>query len=397
MSLWVWIVNEVVLPRALPFGHSGPVPNLDFYAIGADHATVLDVVFGMRTLRVFEEYSAPEEDMREFTAPDEVPAAGVQRFLVLYVVGSGPEPVARRIDLRPGNILGGAAFRYRCEGWGLIQLALGSLVDGGGELRRSHTNHNTEKRARNWAQAAAPDAGDPGQWDWTGITRASSKLNRLIRGMAVRKIGPWPVLPEAARLIEDRSMRYVHGLGIHTGPSRGLRGEVTRLTHEAVRAPGNSFSGGANDAEIASLQQAVAGPLPADLVDWLRVCKGDLIGPGGLYGVRHTANVTDIASVLDWFPHWRERGWLPVAGDGNGDYYVLITNGESAGCVGFVDQSDFDTIDYLVATNLWTFLWFLLRRDGGDRRWPFDRNHVLAHDPGMATIPTDLQPWSDHG
>jgi hypothetical protein len=40
---------------------------------------------------------------------------------MLYVLGSGPEPVTRRIDLRPGNILGSATFRYQCEGWGLIQ------------------------------------------------------------------------------------------------------------------------------------------------------------------------------------------------------------------------------------------------------------------------------------
>jgi hypothetical protein len=190
-------------------------------------------------------------------------------------------------------------------------------------------------------------------------------------------------------------LRYVHGLGIHKAPSRGMRGEVTRLAYEAVRAPGTLFPGGADDAEIADMQQAVARPLPADLVDWLRVCKGDFIGPGGLYGVRHSRYVANITSVLEWFPTWRERGWLPIAGDGNGDYYVLITNSELTGCVGFVDH--FDTIDYLVATNLWTFLWFLLRRDGRDRRWPFDRNHVVAHDPGMATIPTDLQPWSDHG
>jgi hypothetical protein len=87
-------VNEVALPRALPFGHSGPVPNLDFYAMGADHATVLDAVFGLGMLRVFEAYSAPEEELREFTAPGEVLAAGVQRFLMLYVVGSGPRTYA---------------------------------------------------------------------------------------------------------------------------------------------------------------------------------------------------------------------------------------------------------------------------------------------------------------
>jgi cell wall assembly regulator SMI1 len=379
--------------RTLWVGHSGPVPNLDFYAFGADHRAVLDVVFGLGVFRAFEEYSEPGEELREFTAPDEVLVARAQQFVMLYVVGSGPEPVARRIDLRRGSVLGDATFRYRLRGWGLIQLDLGSLADDGGELLRSHTNHNTEKRALKWWELN-PDTGDPGEWDWTLIKHTSSKLNRLIQGMAARKIGPWPVLPEAAQFIADHGLRYVYGLGIHTSPSPGIRGEVTRLAHEAVRAPGTSFPGGADDDEVADLQQAVGLPLPPDLVEWLRVCKGDRIGPGGFYGVRYSPNVTDIASVLDWFPHWRERGWLPVGGDGNGDHYVLITNGDLTGCVGFVDQADIDAIDYIVATNLWTFLWFLLRDDSGeDRRWPFDRNHVTAHDPAMATIPADKQPW----
>jgi hypothetical protein len=369
------------------------VPNLDFYAIGADHTAVLDAVFELGVFRVFEEYSEPNEELREFTTCGQVPTTRPP-LLALYVVGSGPEPVADRINLRPGHILGDATFRYRCEGWGLIQLVFGSAADDGTGLARSHTNHNTAQRALKWSKVT-PTAGDPERWDWTLISRTSNKLNRLIRRMAVRKIGPWPVLPEAARLIADGGLRYVYGLGIHTSPSRGMRGEVARLAREARRAPGTPHPGGADDAEIADLQHAVGIPLPPDLVDWLRVCKGDHIGPGGLYGVRHSSNVTDIASALDWFPSWRQQRWLPIAGDGSGDHYVLIIGGELTGCVGFVDQADYDAINYLVATNVWTFLWFLLRYDSGDRRWPFDRNYVAGHDPAMATIPPHLRPWRD--
>lgn len=93
----------------------------------------------------------------------------------------------------------------------------------------------------------------------------------------------------------DRRPRYPHS------PSLGMRGEVPRLAHEAVWAQGTSFPGGSDDAEIASLQQALAGPLRADLVDWLRVWKGDLIGPGGLCGMRRVRNVTDISSVVTGF------------------------------------------------------------------------------------------------
>jgi hypothetical protein len=49
-------------------------------------------------------------------------------------------------------------------------------------------------------------------------------------------------------------------------------------------------------------------------------------------------------------PRWRERGWLSVAADGSGDYYVLITRGDLIDYVAFVDQSDDDTLDYVVAS-----------------------------------------------
>ncbi|GIF77127.1 SMI1/KNR4 family protein [Asanoa siamensis] len=173
------------------------------------------------------------------------------------------------------------------------------------------------------------------------------------------------------------------------------RDEVARLLITAVREPGRSYPDGADDAEIADLRRIVGRPLPTELVEWLRLCKGDAIGPGGLYGVPHDGHADDIASVLASFPGWRDRGWLPVAGDGSGDYYVLITDGKLAGHVAFIDQSDFDALGYIVATTIWTFVRSLLLADAGDRRWPFDRGHVLGLDPAMAHVPAALLPWGD--
>ena len=125
------------------------MPNLDFYAVDDDQTAVLAAVFDLGLFRVFEAYSEPDRDLREFRTSEEVPNSPNGRHLMLHVLGSGPEPSARRIDLRPGA-LGGATFRYCCEGWGLIQLLFGGLV-GEQELQWSHTNHNTEKRASKWA------------------------------------------------------------------------------------------------------------------------------------------------------------------------------------------------------------------------------------------------------
>jgi hypothetical protein len=121
------------------------VPNLDFYAAGADRIAVLTAVFGLGLFRVSESYSEPDRRLREFHAVEEVPDGPSGQHLELYVLGSGPEPRISRIDLRPG-VPGDATFRYRCEGWGLIQLYFGGIFREH-ELRWSHTNHNTEKRA----------------------------------------------------------------------------------------------------------------------------------------------------------------------------------------------------------------------------------------------------------
>jgi hypothetical protein len=137
---------------------------------------------------------------------------------MLLVIGAGPEPVAKRIDFVPGIV--DATFRYSCEGWGLILLHYGGVF-GEQELRWSHTNHNSEKRASAWAHTLN-HLGDPAAWDWPAVTSASGKLNRTIRRMAVYKIGSHPVLPHAAQVITDANLRYEYGTGIHATPSFGM-------------------------------------------------------------------------------------------------------------------------------------------------------------------------------
>lgn len=172
---------------------------------------MIDVVFELDQFRVFESYSEPGHELREFSAAVEVPRSG----LMLFVKGTGPEPLARRIDFA-SDAVSGKQFRYECEGWGLIQLDYGGPVRGQ-ELRWTHTNHNTAARAAVWA-ATIPRLGEPAAWDWAAITKGSSRLNRRIRRMAVGKIGSHPVLPHAHRLIAHHGLRYEYGTGIHAAP-----------------------------------------------------------------------------------------------------------------------------------------------------------------------------------
>ncbi|GAB2736868.1 hypothetical protein [Amycolatopsis magusensis] len=192
------------------------MPNLDFYAMDDDWPAVLGAVFGLGLFRVFESDSEPDRELREFQALAEVPDGRPGRSLALFAAGSGPEPLAKRIDFLPG-VRPDATFRYCCEGWGLIRLHHGTAA-GTRELRRSRTNHNSEKRAAAWS-ATLPRLGDPADWDWKAVTSASGRLNRTIRRLAVSKIGARPVLPHAAAFIAQAGLRYEYGIGLHATPA----------------------------------------------------------------------------------------------------------------------------------------------------------------------------------
>lgn len=70
------------------------------------------------------------------------------------------------------------------------------------------------------------------------------------------------------------------------------------------------------------------------LRQFLGVCNGVRIGPGGFYGVRPDDLDRDLLDLLgQWDEWWEAPGRLPVAGDGCGNYYVITPGGR----VGFVD------------------------------------------------------------
>ena len=96
------------------------------------------------------------------------------------------------------------------------------------------------------------------------------------------------------------------------------RRDVLRLLPATRRAPEQPFPGGVDDQELADLQRRLGTALPEALVDWLRVCKGESICAGGVFGARADNQLLDMATYWAMFPQWRKFGWLPVAGDGSG-------------------------------------------------------------------------------
>jgi len=64
-----------------------------------------------------------------------------------------------------------------------------------------------------------------------------------------------------------------------------------------------------------------------------------------------------MVSIRDLCPEWQSLGWLPVAGDGCGNYYVLT----EGGTVGFVEpMSDPGRLERQVSSDLLSFMADLL-------------------------------------
>ncbi len=137
--------------------------------------------------------------------------------------------------------------------------------------------------------------------------------------------------------------------------------EVLReLAAGAVRALEEGPPQGAEPAELDSLQARLGCIIPPVLRAWLSVCRGAGIGAGGVFGPRPDRPSLDMAQRRDLFPEWAEQGWLPVAGDGCGNCYVLTADGT----VGFVDtMKDPGRIDRQVAGDLLSFMTDLLADD----------------------------------
>jgi hypothetical protein len=102
---------------------------------------------------------------------------------------------------------------------------------------------------------------------------------------------------------------------------------------------------------------------PPQLADLLALCNGARIGPGGLFGQRPEEPGIDAPSYLELFPEWTAKGWIPIAGDGCGNYYVLLADGS----VGFVDTiSDPDALDGRRHADLFGFVESILVDDQAD-------------------------------
>jgi cell wall assembly regulator SMI1 len=172
--------------------------------------------------------------------------------------------------------------------------------------------------------------------------------------------------------------------------------ELMELARQAPAPPGQRLTG-ASEADIAKLENEIGRTLSGGYRRWLMAANGAMLGPGGMFGIRDKRDFLSTEKYLALHPEWQSLGWVPIAGDGLGNYWVVVPQGPdgTSDWVAFVDtHEDPANVDRYVASNVLKFVRFLLESELGETRWPGDRGYDLERDPALAAAPEDKAAWS---
>lgn len=186
---------------------------LDFFALQSDVEDVLEFVFDQTDCRVFEAYSRPGHELREFSTLAELRSSDFlsinhgRYFLRLLSRSVGVDPIIREFTLTKTG-----EFRQEINSPGVFQIVEGNRVDAvGGALRCSTFGHWNEAGAKQ--RSSYPDD-QLEAVDWKMLRRISGQIQRHIKNkLAVAKLRTWPILPAAFDALND-SLTFWAGPGV---------------------------------------------------------------------------------------------------------------------------------------------------------------------------------------
>jgi len=174
---------------------------------------------------------------------------------------------------------------------------------------------------------------------------------------------------------------------------------ITLLKRLPMPAESSLAPGASNEAiELFSRRTGIV--LPEDVREWLRLTNAPLVGYCALLGI----GVEDgIEEILDRYPEWKQRYWLPIATDGCGNYYVVPTKrdfGEGFPVLFIDTMADRNSPAYIVASDIGRFLLFFFEDQLKDHSltfntesWPFNKEQVTKEDPAIVKFKNVRLPW----
>lgn len=159
--------------------------------------------------------------------------------------------------------------------------------------------------------------------------------------------------------------------------------------------------------EIAQSERRLGIRFPQALKQWLAVCNGAHTTFGDLYGVPTSTKggrgtIEAIATMWN-DAGWLQRGWIPIANDGCGNFYVIAyDHGTRDYAVAFIDTMENpQTLSYAVASSLLPFVAAFFLKDinleipaSKQVIWPFDEYWVRENDPALFEVTVAALPWT---
>ena len=180
----------------------------DFYSAPEDTKNIFDFIFTELKLEAYLSYSNPGQEMKSYNSTDEIFADFSFTNTIdnsvnfqLWTPRFEGDLVINKINLDPRRCKG-HTFRYKTEGWGLIQFYCGVLKDN--ELAFSHLGHQSIKRATLW-QDTYQNFGSVEKWNWKEVETTGRKLKYFIqKKLGVTRIGTYDTLKNALQFVEKK-------------------------------------------------------------------------------------------------------------------------------------------------------------------------------------------------
>jgi hypothetical protein len=177
---------------------------LNFYATTEDVVAVIDFMFSLGTLELYEAYSRKDAEIRKFSSAAEIVGSGhiEENHGGVFVRGAWASVTrglkVRRFSLNPSV----GSFRHEVVGVGVFQLIQGRPHDLAQEsLDRSIFSHWNEAGAR---QRSAFDRVELDEVNWAELRRLSGKVHRQVRdSLSVARVPTGHVMPGAYRWVQE--------------------------------------------------------------------------------------------------------------------------------------------------------------------------------------------------
>ncbi|WP_189003078.1 SMI1/KNR4 family protein [Deinococcus roseus] len=136
---------------------------------------------------------------------------------------------------------------------------------------------------------------------------------------------------------------------------------------------------------------------PPEWIAWLLNVNGAFVGGQFLTGI-NTKNSLTIELVFQRHPLWKTKKYIPVAGDGLGNFYVIVTQQEygSGHPVCFMDREcGPQKPTFLVASRFSIFITQWIKKETTKESfWPFDPTTTARVDPDLLNFSGIDLPWS---